>query len=208
MEANRASSLQLGQKGDSSAREQREVQLLIRDAPKWSKALKGTALNTLSLISTQGSAYLHPLSCMNLLPLHRWMDGPWFLSMTARIGPSLLNMHTPITDPFWQESAQFFGSSRTASAHLREAKHRRPKRKRNSKESWHWSHQDGMSSCFSESHYHSQSDSRHCRLSVPWWLNSLRKQSNDLSLCNCKKCQARTAAAGSLCCSPVPQLGY
>lgn len=113
--ANRASSLQPREKGDLSARGQRDMQLLIRDA------LKGTVLNMLSFISTQGSAPLHPLSHMNLMPLHRWMDRSWLPAMPARIDLFLLNMHTHIPDPSWQEPVQFFGFLQTTSAHPRQS---------------------------------------------------------------------------------------
>lgn len=119
--ASRASSLQPREKQDLSARGQRDVQLLIRDTLKWSKALEGTVLNMLSLISTQGSAPLHPLSHINLMPLHRWMDRSWLSAMPARIDLFLLNMHIHTPDPSWQEPVQLFGSLQTTSAHPRQS---------------------------------------------------------------------------------------
>lgn len=96
-----------------------------------------------------------------------WTDRHWLSATPAGIDLSLLNMNAHTTDLPWQEPVRFFGSLQNTSAHLSKAKHRRPKRKTNSKETWQWSQQDGMSSCFSDSHLttilicHFQSISRH-----------------------------------------------
>lgn len=164
--ANRTSSLQPREKRHLSARGQRDVQLLIRDALKWSKALKGTVLNMLSLISTQGSALLHPLSHMNLMPLHRWMDRSWLPAMPARIDLFLLNMHIHTPDPSWQEPVHFFGSLQTTSAHPRQSTEG-PRENGMARSPGSEVNKMGWFSCFSDSHLitilicHFQSISRH-----------------------------------------------
>lgn len=207
--ANRASSLQPREKQDLSARGQRDVQLLIRDALKWSKALKGTVLNMLV-------PYFNPgISSSSSIVTY---EPHAFAQMDGQI---LASCHACQDWSFPVKYANSYPRSLLAGAstvlwllanHQRpsKAKHRRSKRKWNGKESWQWSQQDGMFSCFSESHLitilicHFQSISRHesnfCRQFMPWRLNSLWKQSDELSsaLGNSKKCQARPAAVGSL----------